>query len=277
MATIIKLREINGAIYASSLDVARDFDKQHKDVLEALTKVRESLSENLRSIWFRDDAYFDARQRRLPCYDMTRQGFTLLVMGFTGKAAMDFKIAYILKFDEMEAKLGPGAKTTALFDRDKPSAQVVTFAPKHQQDLFDKLPAKPQAEKRCNNWYWEDERSGRTFNVKTVRDVNNAVTAVTIGPAGIPSQQSQDWYTCRHSDGVRALFTIHVQTPFLLICEVLGYYGLSGCWQIPPNELPPISPGKDERNQRFIDALCASGGSPNYDADEDDYRGVDGD
>ena len=38
-------------------------------------------------------------------YEITRDGFTLLAMGFTGKKAMQFKIKYIAAFNEMEAKL----------------------------------------------------------------------------------------------------------------------------------------------------------------------------
>lgn len=37
--------------------------------------------------------------------DMTKDGFTLLVMGYTGAKAMEFKLAYIKRFNEMEAEL----------------------------------------------------------------------------------------------------------------------------------------------------------------------------
>lgn len=46
--------------------------------------------------------YTDARHRRKPMYYMTRDGFTLLAMGFTGKRAMEWKIKYITAFNEME-------------------------------------------------------------------------------------------------------------------------------------------------------------------------------
>jgi len=123
-AKIVKLYNRNGGIFASSLDVARDFGKRHAHVLDAIVETRKSLDRNLGSMWFRDGQYYDPRQRLLPCIDMTRQGWSLVVMGFTGAEAMAWKVAYILKFDEMEEKLGPGARTGDLFDVLPPKPQV---------------------------------------------------------------------------------------------------------------------------------------------------------
>ena len=46
--------------------------------------------------------YKDARGRKLPRYLLTRDGFTMLVMGYTGPKAMHFKELYIQRFNEME-------------------------------------------------------------------------------------------------------------------------------------------------------------------------------
>jgi len=121
-AKIVKLYNRNGGIFASSLDVARDFGKRHDNVLQIITTLEISL--DLRRSWFRSDARYDTYNRKQPCIDMTRQGWTLLVMGFTGAEAMAWKVAYILKFDEMEEKLGPGARTGDLFDVLPPKPQV---------------------------------------------------------------------------------------------------------------------------------------------------------
>ncbi|OSM72465.1 antirepressor (plasmid) [Campylobacter jejuni subsp. jejuni] len=40
--------------------------------------------------------------RKMPIYNLTRDGFSLLAMGFTGKKALRFKIAFINAFNEME-------------------------------------------------------------------------------------------------------------------------------------------------------------------------------
>jgi phage regulator Rha-like protein len=47
----------------------------------------------------------DAYGRDQPAYDLTREGFTLLAMGWTGEKAMAFKVRYIRGFNEMEAAL----------------------------------------------------------------------------------------------------------------------------------------------------------------------------
>ena len=126
MTKIVKLREHQGVIYASSRDVAQDFGMRHDNVLRDIKDLlrSEEMSPVLAKQWFRDDYYFDDYNRRQFCFDMTRQGWQLVVMNYKGMIA--WKTAYILKFDEMESKLGAGARTDALFDRSK-GDNVVEF------------------------------------------------------------------------------------------------------------------------------------------------------
>ena len=88
-----------------SLFVAEFFEKQHKHVLRDIDKITEpksGLSEEFIKNNFVKDTYKDSTGRKLPCYQMTRDGFTLLVMGYTGTKAMRFKELYIKRFNEME-------------------------------------------------------------------------------------------------------------------------------------------------------------------------------
>ena len=68
----------------------------------------QSLSPNLGSVKnslnsiFELSSYKDSTGRKLPCYLLTRDGFTILAMGYTGPKAMKFKELYIKKFNEME-------------------------------------------------------------------------------------------------------------------------------------------------------------------------------
>ena len=91
----------NGQAVTSSLQVAEYFGKKHQHVME---KVRALLAE-IPSDWgvsnFRQSSYFNLQGKEQPCYEMTKDGFTLLAMGFTGKKAMEFKIDYINAFNEM--------------------------------------------------------------------------------------------------------------------------------------------------------------------------------
>ena len=89
----------------NSLYVAQFFEKEHKNVLrdiEKITKPNSGLSEEFARLNFEPSNYTDSTGRKLPCYMMTRDGFTILVMGYTGKKAMRFKELYIRRFNEME-------------------------------------------------------------------------------------------------------------------------------------------------------------------------------
>lgn len=90
---------------ANSLLVAKIFGKRHADVLrsiETILQPDEGLSEEFRQRNFALSSYRSEQNKKLPCYNLTRDGFTLLVMGFTGPKAMRFKEAYIRRFNEME-------------------------------------------------------------------------------------------------------------------------------------------------------------------------------
>lgn len=83
-----------------SLKVAYYFGKQHKNVLKAIKEL--NCSSEFWRLNFKPSNYTDERGKKQPMYLMTQDGFTLLVMGFTGKKAMQFKEAYINEFNQMK-------------------------------------------------------------------------------------------------------------------------------------------------------------------------------
>ncbi len=87
----------------TSLDVAETFEKEHFHVLRNIEKL--ACSEEFRESNFGLSSYRSAQNKSLPMYCMTRDGFTLLVMGYTGELAMKFKEGYIRQFNAMEAEL----------------------------------------------------------------------------------------------------------------------------------------------------------------------------
>lgn len=98
--------DMKDIVRANSLMVAKMFNKTHQHVLRDIAKITESksgLSEEFRVHNFVKSSYKDSTGRKLPCYDMTRDGFTVLVMGYTGQRAMRFKETYIHRFNEMES------------------------------------------------------------------------------------------------------------------------------------------------------------------------------
>jgi Rha family phage regulatory protein len=102
MADII-LSTQNGEPVASSRQIAESFGKEHKDVLRAIENIK---AQNcaLTSMFF-EITYTAGTGKAYPMYLMNRDGFTLLAMGFTGKAALEWKLKYIQAFNAMEKKL----------------------------------------------------------------------------------------------------------------------------------------------------------------------------
>lgn len=87
----------------TSLDVAEHFRKRHKYVLEKIEQIlKESQPADFSARCFRKAAYIDAKGEARPMYYMNRDGFSVLVMGFTGKEALEWKWKYIAEFNRME-------------------------------------------------------------------------------------------------------------------------------------------------------------------------------
>lgn len=93
----------NGEPVVSSRQIAENFEKNHRDVLRAVDNLKEDVR-NFAQMFFETTAP-DSYGREQRAYLMNRDGFTLLAMGFTGKAALEWKLKYIAAFNEMEKKL----------------------------------------------------------------------------------------------------------------------------------------------------------------------------
>lgn len=98
------VRRVDNRVVTSSKDVAKFFGKTHGHVLrdiETLMQQAPEAASNFGLCPYRAVA----NGREYSSYDMTRDGFTLLAMGFTGAKALKFKLAYIAEFNAMEEAL----------------------------------------------------------------------------------------------------------------------------------------------------------------------------
>ncbi len=102
-------------VVANSRDVAVFFAKRHADVLRDVDNTLKSLT-NADLRWFIPAGYVDEKGEKRPAFDMTRDGFTLLVMGYTGAKAMAYKVRYIQRFNEMEAALKEATAAEAVLE-----------------------------------------------------------------------------------------------------------------------------------------------------------------
>lgn len=95
----------NGQVVVSSRQIAENFEKRHDHILRDIGKITDpnsGVSETFSKVNFMVSEYKDSTGRKLPEYLMTRDGFTLLTMGFTGSRAMEWKVKYIEAFNRME-------------------------------------------------------------------------------------------------------------------------------------------------------------------------------
>ncbi len=91
--------ERKGVPITTSRKIAQVFQKEHKNVLRDIENI---LIDNEFSRLNFELSNYKSRGKEYPEYILTKNGFTLLVMGYTGKKAMKFKKAYICQFDAME-------------------------------------------------------------------------------------------------------------------------------------------------------------------------------
>ncbi|EAH4474581.1 hypothetical protein CRL97_06110 [Campylobacter coli] len=98
----VELEVANDQVTTTSLDIAAVFNKRHDNII---AKIETFPKDSFTDLNFKASKYIDSTGRILPCYKITRDGFSLLVMGFTGEKAYKWKIEFIKAFNEMEKRL----------------------------------------------------------------------------------------------------------------------------------------------------------------------------
>ncbi|RDY70284.1 hypothetical protein DXT76_13495 [Halobacillus trueperi] len=93
----------NNRPVADSLTVAEAFGKRHDNVIKDIRSLE--CSQEFSLLNFEESTYKTERGRKYPMFIMTERGFTLLVMGYTGPNAMEFKEKYIEEFHKMREQI----------------------------------------------------------------------------------------------------------------------------------------------------------------------------
>ena len=96
---IVVRRNKDGELVVSSRQIAEDFGKEHKNVVRAIENLTAQNSA-VKNIMIKST--FDHRGNEYTEYLLTRDGISLLVMGFTGSRALEWKLKYIEAFNKME-------------------------------------------------------------------------------------------------------------------------------------------------------------------------------
>jgi Rha family phage regulatory protein len=123
----------NGTVYASSLQVAEFFEKDHRNVLATIRGLLNS--QQTPSGWFVVTNYVnDQNGESYPAYNLTRDGLALLTMGFSGPRALGFKVSYIEAFNAMERALSdhrPAPQTKVSGDLLRETRKLIQMAAEH--------------------------------------------------------------------------------------------------------------------------------------------------
>lgn len=97
----------DGKMFTTSLIIAQAFEKEHKDVLKAISNLecsKEFHERNFAPMVYEAEIGSGAK-REFPAYRLTRDGFAFLAMGFTGKKAAAWKEKFLEAFNAMEKAL----------------------------------------------------------------------------------------------------------------------------------------------------------------------------
>lgn len=106
-----KLVMINGnKVFVTSNLVSDKFNKAHRSVLRNIRSIIESHPDFGMHNFVRT-SYTTNQNKTHECFEMTRDGFAMLAMGFTGSEANSWKIKYIEAFNKMESALVDVAPT----------------------------------------------------------------------------------------------------------------------------------------------------------------------
>ena len=102
MENLELVKNIEGTLVVRSRQVAEDFGKEHRNVVRAIENLTAQNSA-VKNIMIKST--FEHRGNEYTEYLLTRDGFSLLVMGFTGSRALEWKLKYIEAFNKMEQQL----------------------------------------------------------------------------------------------------------------------------------------------------------------------------
>ena len=106
-AEVINIQNKDGVAVVSSRVIAYDFDKRHDHVLRDIENLIKDMgaTQNWGDLFIESKYQHPQNKQWYKEYLLTRDGFSLLVMGFTGKEALQWKLQYIEAFNKMEEQI----------------------------------------------------------------------------------------------------------------------------------------------------------------------------
>ena len=165
----------DGRLVTTSLKVAEVFGKVHAKVMRDIEKL--DCSNEFTIANFGKRTFKTEQGNEYPMYEITKDGFVFLVMGYTGKKAAEFKEAYIKKFNEMEAELK--SQQTKQLSAAESLLQSVQLLVAHERQLAILEHNQKNMQGAINTLY--DEVYGMKFQTDLMRQkLNNEIERYTV-------------------------------------------------------------------------------------------------
>lgn len=203
-----RIAVIEGKVTTTSLVVAEHFGKNHFDVLRAIRELTSETPAEFAASNFAVSSYLDPTGRSLPMYRVTRDGFSLLAMGFTGKKALQWKIAYINAFNAMEQSLAGHAPAAA----DREVSAIDAMTPRQFLQLYYGLDR--QHLSAAILWQLIQMGAHRDWVQVSIRDLIHAVGG-GISPSGVHKAAQR-----LREDGL-IVIDVRASTRYLVIVKAL--------------------------------------------------------
>lgn len=193
-----------------SLYVAEVFEKNHKEVLRDIRRIvdeESGLSREFSQRNFAPSSYVNKQNKKQPCYFLTRDGFSMLVMGYTGQKAMKFKELYIQRFNEMENFIKTLVKARMEFPALTENIKLLHENPKpyhfsNECDMINRIVLGKSAKQFRLENNIEKGKSIRPYLSKTQIDLIEVLQKVDVGLlVAFPSYEDRkkhlEWYKAK--------------------------------------------------------------------------------
>ena len=175
----------------NSLLVAEKFGKEHRRVMQDIREL--GCSEEFRVHKFVQSSYINSQNKEMPMIIMTKDGFTLLAMGYTGDMAMKFKEEYIAAFNTMEQTLKSGG-----FQVPTSFREALLLAAQQQEKIEEQL---KRLEKQAPKVLFADavETSQKSCLIGEVAKIIRQ-NGVDIGEKRLFSWMRENGYLCSYGE-----------------------------------------------------------------------------
>lgn len=165
MNDLIKINNTDGQLTVSSLQVAEHFGKEHRNVIAAITELEKGVAENSADLFIKTSYQHSQNKQIYKAYNLTRDGFSLLVMGFTGKEALAWKLKYINAFNAMEKALKAQQKQLQQLDTQAKADRAAAMKMNAENRRLKLLLANPE-------WKSLSPAALETMGIKAIENVS---------------------------------------------------------------------------------------------------------